>query len=226
MIIDINFVSIDIGSKDDIDSIIWEQSGNISRLFVTHKDGDLSFYKVEHEVYVEARCRNFKGDTLQKFFEKHECKALFFNSICDSDRLGHRQGIVFMNDHGIIYYDHENSIRLISVSGYNIVKDKGYYITCRKLPESLINSLKELCDDFQVVYKLNILTVMDSESYHCKVKMFEFDGKCGEIIEDKETGKIVINSGRDCVEFNGDLDIVSRIFGEEFAAAFKEEVKL
>lgn len=125
-----------------------------------------------------------------------------------------------MNDHGVIHYDQYGNIRLITVGEYNIIRDDGYYVTCKKLQESLIDSFKEVYDDFQVVYKLNILRVIDSEDDRYRVKIFEFDGKCGEIIEDKEAETAVINSGKDSVKFNGDLDKVSRVFGEEFAAAF------
>lgn len=131
-----------------------------------------------------------------------------------------------MNDYGAIYYDYEENLRLISVGGYDLIKDQDCYITSKKLPENLISSFKEVYGDFQVIYKLDILRVMDSKSKRCKVKLFRFNGKHGAIIKNKETGKIKINSGRDCVEFNGDLDKVSRIFGEEFASAFKEEVRL
>lgn len=220
MIVDIYDKRVDIGDSTDIDSIIWDQSGNNSKLFVTHKDGDISSHSIEHEVYVANNCWHFKGDMLQNFFETHGCKALSFDSFFDTEQSGYKQIIRFMNEHGVIHHSWYGDIRLIAVGGYSIIRDNGYYVTCKKLPESLINSFKEIYDDFKVVYKLNILRVFDLEDNRYRVKIFEFDGKCGEIIENKETEEIVINSGRDSVRFNGDLDKVSRVFGEEFTAAF------
>lgn len=162
----------------------------------------------------------FKGDVLQDFLETHRCKALSLDSFFDLEQSGYKQIIRFMNDNGVIHYDQYGNVRLITIGEYNLVRDNGYYVTYKKLPESLINSFKEIYDDFQIVYKLNILKVIDSEDDRYRVKIFEFDGKCGEIIEDKETETVVINSGIDSVKFNGDLDKVSRAFGDEFAVAF------
>lgn len=220
MIIDIYDKRVDIGDREDIDSIIWDQSGNNSKLFVTHKDGDISSHQIEHEVYGASNCWHFKGDALQDFLETHGCKALFFDSFFDLGQSGYKQAIRFMNERGVIHYGQYGNIRLITIGGYNLIKDEGYYITYSKLPESLLNSFKEIYDDFQVIYKLNILRVFESDDDCYKVRVFEFDGKCGEIIENKETEIIIINLGRDSVEFNGDLDKVSRVFGEEFASAF------
>lgn len=228
MIVAIYDKRIDIGSRDDIDSISFEQSGYLSKLFVTYEDGDISSYEVEHKFYVKKNRWCSKEDTLQKFLETSECKALFFDSHFDFNQYWFKQDIRFMNECGAIYYDYEKNLRLISIGGYDIVKDNGCYIAYRKLPESLIGSFKEAYGNFQVIYKLDILKVMDSKSKRCKVKVFRFNGKSGAIIKNKETGqiKIKINLGIASVEFDDDLSKVSKVFEEEFASAFKGELEL
>lgn len=92
---------------------------------------------------------------------------------------------------------------------------------------SLVDSLEKAFDDFQVVYELDIQKIFDLEDGRYKVRVFKFNDKCGEIIEDiNKPGEITITLEEDSVVYDGYLDKVALIFREEFAAAFSKEMDL
>jgi hypothetical protein len=227
MVVDIYGQIVDIGYRDDIESIVLNQSENSSELVVIRKGGNHSLHKVTHTACVMRTCRYFKGDDLQDFLETYGSEALHFYSLYNAEKLGYKQRIKYLNDYGIIFYNSDGTPRLISVGGYTLIRDEDHYITHKTLPMSLVDSLKKAFDGFQVVYELDIQKIFDLEDGRYKVRVFKFNDKCGEIIEDiNKPGEITITLEEDSVVYDGYLDKVALIFREEFAAAFSKEMGL
>lgn len=86
MIIDIYDKRIDIGSRDEIDSIALEDSGYISKLSITHRNGDTSSHEIERKYYLTKSRWKSEGIMLQKFLKRGECKALSIDSHFDFDK--------------------------------------------------------------------------------------------------------------------------------------------